>query len=350
MVAPAPLLPLLLVTVAATVTSALGQQPAAEQPNRADEPTIRKFSLKQAVRFSDTKVQQWERQQGCVTCHTNGLYLVARAEISTKSSSYRRARQFTRDYLNRYVVDKQAPSGQRGAVEGLVATTCFMALSDMKTHKRLTSNTRKALDHMWALQDEDGAWSQWLKCGWPPYESDDHFGATLAAVAVSVLPESYARTDPAAGGIKRLLKWLQDNPPQNLHHKGMMLWAASNMDGLVDAPTKRRWAAELVEAQRSDGGWRLVDLGAGEWKRSGDDRDALPSDAYATAFAVFALRQAATPRDHESIRTGLAWLRRDQRRSGRWFVRSPKRDGKHFISHAATLFAVMAFRSCGEKL
>ena len=75
----------------------------------------------------------------------------------------------------------------------------------------------------------------------------------------------------------------------------------------------------------------------------------LPSDAYATAFAVLILRKAGLSADEDQITRGLAWLRQDQRESGRWFVRSPKRDGKHFISHAATMFSLMAFRSCGER-
>ncbi|HIA27158.1 MAG TPA: squalene--hopene cyclase [Planctomycetes bacterium] len=318
-------------------------------PNRSDEPLIDHFSLAGAVSFIDGTALGWERQRNCVTCHTNGLYLVARGQVSTEGADYRRAREFARTYLNRYVVEKQAASGQRGAVEGLVATTCFLTISDMKTNGRLSPDTRKALDHVWSLQDEDGAWGKWLKCGWPPFESDDHFGVTLAAVAVGVLPESYRRSEPATLGLQRLRRWLGKNPPQNLHHKGMMLWAATNLDGLFDATTKGIWSSELLAAQRKDGGWRLVDLGAGHWKRPEDIAETLPSDAYATAFSIFSLRKAGVPADHPQLVGGLKWLRESQRESGRWFVRSPKRDGKHYISHAATQFAVMAFSSCGES-
>ena len=105
----------------------------------------------------------------------------------------------------------------------------------------------------------------------------------------------------------------------------------------------------LLALQREDGGWRLVDLGAGEWKREKDDTKQLPSDGYATGFTVFVLRHAGLPAADKRIGKGLAWLRANQRASGRWFVRSPKRDGKHFISHAATNFAVMAFLACEEQ-
>ena len=354
---PMRLLPRLLFMTLAVATlvlpplfSSSPQEAPTAGPNRADEPLVDQFSLQRAVSFADSTALQWEQQRDCVTCHTNGLYLVARSKVSPESSENRRAREFARGYLNRYVVEKQTPSGQRGAVEGLVATTCFLTLSDMATDGHLSPDTRKALDHMWSLQDEDGGWGAWLKCGWPPFETDDHFGVTLAAVAAGVLPDSYRRSEKAKLGLQRLSKWLGNNPPQNLHHKGMMLWAAAKQKDLLAAKIKKRWAAQLLKAQRKDGGWRLVDLGAGQWKRPEDVAEQMPSDAYATAFSIFVVRKAGVPADHPQLARGLEWLRKSQRESGRWFVRSPKRDGKHYISHAATMFAVMAFTSCGEDL
>ena len=318
-------------------------------PNTATEPRARTFSLRRAINFSDKVALRWEQKYSCVTCHTNGLYLIARTGLAKKDPPYRRARDFAQEYLDSYVVKKKRPSGQRGAVEGIVATTCFLTISDMQTTKRLGKTTRKALKQMWAVQDADGSWGDWLKCGWPPFESDDHFGVTLAAIAVGTTPASYRRTKEAKLGTRRLLKWLQTHPPKNLHHKGMMMWAGASLKGILDVPSRKRWTAELIARQRKDGGWRLADLGAGAWKRPKDVLTDLPSDAYATAFAVLILRKAGLPADEDQIIRGLAWLRQNQRESGRWFVRSPKRDGKHFISHAATMFSLMAFRSCGER-
>ncbi|MEE2883073.1 MAG: prenyltransferase/squalene oxidase repeat-containing protein [Planctomycetota bacterium] len=343
----------MILAVAVLVLPALVSSGPQEEPtagaNRTDEPLVDQFSLQRAVSFADATALQWEQQRDCVTCHTNGLYLVARSKVSPASAENQRAREFARGYLNRYVVDKKTPSGQRGAVEGLVATTCFLTISDIGTDGKLSKDTRRALDHMWSLQDEDGAWGAWLKCGWPPFESDDHFGVTLAAVAAGLMPESYRRSEKAKLGLQRLAKWLGNNPPQNLHHKGMMLWAAKELRGLLSSGARKIWSQELLQMQRPDGGWRLVDLGAGKWKRPEDEADKLPSDAYGTAFSIFVLRQAAIPADHPQLVRGLEWLRKSQRESGRWFVRSPKRDGKHYISHAATQFAILAFTSCGEE-
>jgi hypothetical protein len=47
-------------------------------------------------------------------------------------------------------------------------------------------------------------------------------------------------------------------------------------------------------------------------------------------------------RTDEVIVAGLAWLRENQREEGDWYTRSPRRDRKHYISRAATAFALMA--------
>ena len=316
--------------------------------NRSSEPAADEFSLERAIAFMDDAAQMWNARHGCVTCHTNGLYLIARAERSTRARPYRETRQLAAAYLEDYVVKGEKPKGQRGAVEGIVTAASALAVSDMATHGRLSTSTRSALDHIWQRQDPDGSWSGWLKCRWPPYEIDDHFGVTLAALALGSAPASYRRRPHVRQAEQRLRSYLDSHPAANLHHKGMLLWVATGLDGVVSDEQRNGWLRELRAIQREDGGWRLTDLGGEGWRRPEDAPGALPSDAYATGFAVFALRQGSVSPDDPAVQRGLRWLRSRQRQSGRWFVRSPRRDGKHYISHAATQFAVMAFLACDE--
>lgn len=317
--------------------------------NRAAEPVAETFSLDRAIAFMDEAAQMWNTKHGCVTCHTNGLYLIARAERSTRARPYRETRKLAAAYLDDYVVKGKKAKGQRGAVEGLVTAASALAISDMATQRRLSTSTRKAMDHIWKRQDSDGSWSGWLKCRWPPYEIDDHFGVTLAAMALGRSPAAYRRRPNVRAAEQRLRSYLDTHPPEILHHKGMMLWLATSLDDVVSDEQRDSWLGELRAAQREDGGWRLTDLGGDGWRRPADAVDALPSDAYATGFVVFALRQGGIPIDDPAVQRGLSWLRSRQRQSGRWFVRSPRRDGKHYISHAATQFAVMAFLACDER-
>jgi len=129
----------------------------------------------------------------------------------------------------------------------------------------------------------------------------------------------------------------------------MLLWAAAKVDGLMTAAEKEAAIKALLAVQQADGGWGLPSLGT--WKRrDGSSNDAkAPSDGYATGLAVYVLRQAGLPAKDERIRKGIAWLRSNQRESGRWFTRSLNNDKAHYVTNAGTAFAVLALEACGVK-
>ncbi|MGI9455574.1 MAG: prenyltransferase/squalene oxidase repeat-containing protein [Aeoliella sp.] len=313
--------------------------------NHADEPVRGEISLRAAIDFVDGSAVHWQQTHGCVTCHTNGVYLITRADVGVDAPAYLNTRQFARDYLRQYIVDGEQRSGQRGAVEGIVATTSFLAISDVKTKGKLEPFTRQALDHIWTLQSEDGSWNEWLKCHWGPYEVDDHFGVTLAALAVGMSPDDYRNTPAARAGLEKLCRYLKNHPPASGHQKAMSLWAAQYVEELATQDEQREWTEKLFSLQHDDGGWALIDLGDDQWQREDDKPQDKQSDGYATAFVIYALRQTGIPADDERLQRGLGWLKQNQRQSGRWFTRSPRRDGKHFITQAGTNFAVAALKS-----
>jgi len=87
----------------------------------------------------------------------------------------------------------------------------------------------------------------------------------------------------------------------------------------------------------------------GNWERSADKpKDMKSSDGYGTGFAVYVLRQAGVTAENPRIQKGIAWLKTNQRASGRWFTRSMWKDRKHYITHAGTAYAILALAACGE--
>src|SRR4051794_21384523 len=114
----------------------------------------------------------------------------------------------------------------------VVATASALALNDALTTGTLHPRTRQALDRIWTLQKPDGSWS-WLKCGWPPYEHDDYYGAVFAALGVGSAPGGYSQSEPAQAGLARLRGYLKANPPPDLHHRTFLLWASNRLDGLM---------------------------------------------------------------------------------------------------------------------
>lgn len=313
----------------------------APKPNSADESIAHEFSVDKAARFLDSASLQWQKQRKCFTCHTNFAYLYARGYQEDESVAHAEVREFADQLVNKRWKEK----GPRWDAE-VVAAAAALSFNDRMTSGKLHETTRIALDRMWTLQRADGGWD-WLKCDWPPMEIDDHYGATLAAVAVGVAPDNYRDTTAANDGMGLLRDYLQKNPPQYLHHSAMLLWANALHKDLMSPEEQQECIDRLVKLQHADGGWCFATLG--DWKREdGTSQDVESSDGYGTGFVVFVLRQAGMAADDPRIRRGVEWLKKNQRESGRWFTRSLYNDKHHFISHAGTAFAFMALGECGE--
>ncbi|MBC8245339.1 MAG: squalene--hopene cyclase [Verrucomicrobia bacterium] len=307
-------------------------------PNSASEPLAKRLSVAKAVDFIDRASLHWQRSRKCVTCHTNGAYLMARAQLKADPAPHGSVRTFYDQYVAGWAKKKPDP-------EGIVATASALAMDDAASGK-LTQVTRAAFDEAWAAQRPDGSWD-WLKCGWGPFESDDHYGVTLAAIAAAKAPGGYAQTGQAAAGLAKLRGWLENHPPRLPHHKAMMLWLGHELPNWVEKEDRLRWQNELLGLQLPDGGWATAALG--DWKRKDGSAQTLDrADGYGTGFVIFALRQSGLPASHPAIRLGIGWLKSHQRESGRWFTRSPYKDGRHYISHAGTVFALLALAECGE--
>jgi squalene-hopene/tetraprenyl-beta-curcumene cyclase len=313
-------------------------------PNKPDEPLAKALSLEKAADFLDGAAVSWTEQRKCGTCHTNYAFLVARPALKEKPTvAMEQVRQFFEDRVANWDRGK-AGDKPRWDTE-VVATAATLAINDAMTTGKLHPRTRQALDRMWTLQRADGSWN-WLKCNWPPTEHDDWYGAVYAAVGVGLAPDGYAQTDKAKTGLAKLRAYFKNNPPPSLHHKAMLLWASLQVDGLMTPKRREATVRELLALQRADGGWNLPSLG--DWSgvdERPNDKNA-PSDGYGTGFVLFILRQAGVPADNEQVQKGIAWLKSNQRESGRWFTRSLNTDNHHFITHAGTAYAVMALKAC----
>jgi squalene-hopene/tetraprenyl-beta-curcumene cyclase len=339
--------PVLLLLVGG-LTTAGTPPPTYQTRNSADEPIAAAYSTDKAITFVERSVTHWQKKRRCVTCHTNGIHLVAGAQTTPESDVLARSQAFARAYLKGYVTEELKPKGQHGAIEGLVSTASFLAISEMTTDQKLHPQTVAALDYVWKRQDKSGAWGKWLKCNWGPYEVDDHYGVSLAALALAMTPESYRQQPLPMQAGQRMHRYLTATLPGSGHQKAMMLWVAKYAPGTVSHEQKLQWIDDLRALQQTDGGWALIHLGDKDWKREDDAPQVETSDGYATATVIFALRQAGVPSRDPAVRRGVAWLKTHQRQSGRWFTHSPRRDGKHYITQAATNMALMALASCDE--
>ncbi len=310
--------------------------------NSADEPLASSFSMKSATRFLDTAALHWTKNRQCFACHTNFAYLMVRPEVNADNTAHRELRAALEDMVEK----RWETDGPRWDAE-VVMSAATLVMNDAATTGTLQPTTHKALARMWKVQRADGGFD-WLKCGWPPMESDDDYGIAIAALALGAAPQSYRETPEAQAGLKQLQSYLRKNAPPTLHHEAMLMWAESYGLELLTAEQRKHCSKQLLALQKPDGGWASSTLG--DWKRSDDKpQDFTTSDGYATGFTVLVLRKSGLASDDPRIQRGTKWLKANQRESGRWFTRSLNKDNKHFLSHAGTAFAVLALTACDKK-
>jgi squalene-hopene/tetraprenyl-beta-curcumene cyclase len=343
-----------LLSLLISLRSAVGEEPRPVPAARPDEPVAKTFSLVKGVEFLDTTTLSWIRSNQCFSCHTGYPYMLARTSVGDpKSAGLGEARSFLEERVAAWDKGGKGKGYLKGegvielteGVTEVVAIAATLALHDGQTTRKLQPATRAALARMWELQQADGSWT-WNKEDLAPLEYDDYYGAVYAALGVGHAPEGYAQSEAAKEGVARLLRYFEKTRAPDLHHKTYLLWASLALDGLMDKAERERTLKALLALQREDGGWSLPSLGA--WKRQNgkpQDKD-VGSDGYATGLVLYVLREAGVAAGEKPIQRGVAWLKANQRESGRWFTRSLNRDGRHYISNAGTAFAILALKAC----
>ena len=330
------------------------------------------------------KLRTGQSETMCVSCHTTVPYIIARPalrramqinaatpqEVRLIEETTRRVENYsTRQPLYDHSESKKIES--RGTE--VVLNALILASADAAQNRRVPSGpTQEALKQMWEMQRADGAWD-WLNFGLEPFESIDgaYYGATLAAIAVGIVPGS-SENKPAEkdANIERLRAYLKEKyDSQSLFNRAWMLLASTRLNGLMTRQQQEALLKEIQGRQRDDGGWALNSLGPWRWNKSAapfkapgtpDDSLIEQSDGYATGLIVYALRQASFPANHPALNKGINWLRSNQHEVQvskiawqAWRAHSLNFDREHggekgepwrrmFMSDSATAFAALA--------
>jgi squalene-hopene/tetraprenyl-beta-curcumene cyclase len=350
----------------------------------------KRWSAGGAANYLDKREAQWSNWPGaardhgtfCVSCHTALPYALARPALAKALSEpgpsveektllnnvVKRVRLW--ENIGPYYSDKDAGIYKTDESRGTEAILNALILASHDARQgQLGAATRMALDHMWKLQETtgkmQGSWP-WLQFGHQePWEADDspYFGACLAAVAVGTAPAEYRASPNIQDQLKLLSEYLNSEYLQQstMNHIAL-LWASTKLPGLLDPQQQKTIVDEVLKKQRADGGWLLSPL---TWKWRGWTLASLgriwllsdgslasrSSDGYATAIISFVLPQAGVPADNPQLQRALLWLARNQTEEGYWPSsspnkrRSPSSNVGHFMSDAATAYAVLALTS-----
>jgi squalene-hopene/tetraprenyl-beta-curcumene cyclase len=341
---------------------------------------------KAAAAYLDQRETTWMQWPGaardhdtfCVSCHTVVPYIMSRPMLrgalaeGVPSVNERKVldnvakRVQLWNVTDPYYSDKEYQGNKAAESRGTEAVLNALILANYDAQNgHLSDVTRAAFSNMWATQQTDGsgkgAWS-WLQFGMEPFEANDsqYYGAALAAIAVGSAPENYRSTPEIQEKIGPLRDYLnREYDKQSTINHAVLLWASTKLPGLVEADRQQSIIQEISDAQQSDGGWELSALAwpkdrrlhslVREWLRSDGTTQERKSDGYATGLMTYVLRQSGIGPEDPRLKRGRSWLATHQNQAdGSWPSvsltkrRDPSSNTGHFMSDAATAYAVLA--------
>lgn len=321
----------------------------------ANEPKVPVASIAKASHFLETVSLKWTRQNKCGTCHTNLAHVMAEPFLVERDkATEKEIRDSLFDFLASYNPDtaKVPPELQRAnnniLWNRLIIAGTF-AMSDGEAGVAQDPRTLARFDQIWAMQNADGSFN-YPKKALPFLEDDKDYVMAMVSIAASYLPAEYLDTPVAASGLKKLNRYLAITPPRDHHGELVLMRASLKAPELMTAAKRAELITRTLGLQRADGGWSVASLG--DWPREDGGRNDKngPSDGYGTGFVLYTLCKSGVPSSTPAVQKGVAWLKANQRESGRWFTKSLWSDEMHnYVSTIGTAYAVMALRQCERR-
>jgi hypothetical protein len=284
------------------------------------------------------------QQSGCVGCHHQNLAIMAvsaarsrgvkmddgptQAQVKTIEGQWSGLYAFVLEHVD---------------TGGAIDPAMFSLLSLGAARYPANTITDALVHYIAATQRRDGTW--WLGgVARAPLE-EGRILRTAVAMRVLQLYGAMGRKAEIDQRVARTRSYLLEARPLTTDDAALQVaglhWAGAPADKV------RSLAQGLITLQRQDGGW-------------GPNRN-LPSDAYATGEALWALKESAVLAASDLVyQRGVKYLLSTQWKDGSWYVRSrsPKFqpyfqsgfpfDHDQWISSAATAWAVIALAPANE--
>lgn len=335
-------------------------------PN-ANEPRVAAFgadTIQAAAKYLDDGAISWVREKSCVNCHTTGPYLAERPAL-TRFLGKPSAEVLT-DFV-KSIPEKPSEEKERDGVKYYpganqsIWRTLGLAEWDKHITGKLSDHTARSLRDMLLRQSGHGGFVAVGEVEIPHITTD--FELSLQAARATVAAPGWLASLQDAELLRRVARlksFLRDARPRNDYETILRLQLSALFPDLVSQAERAAALALLTQKQHPDGGWSLRDMSATDNWRTPMSKFVLQlianlpdaanpaSDPYMTAFAIILLRDNDIPATDPRIQRGIAWLKQEQRVSGRWWMHSLYRGNYHYITYIATAQAVKALAACGE--
>ncbi len=285
---------------------------------RADEPAADPAAVDHTIRrgltFLTKDALAWKEKHNCNSCHHAALVVNAMREAKLRGHS---VDEPVLAELTKWMAEsgegKTGVPRPAGIPKAHNTKAVFYALA-LGTDPQRDTIAQTGLQKMLATVKEDqlenGSWAAWPDTRPPIFGPSSD--TVTAAATLALLP--LADVDPAAKSARdRGVQWLVENKtdddPQSVALR-IVLWSRLRRPGEEIAPL----VASIRERQNADGGWSQA--------------KEMPSDAWATGQALYALAAAGTKPVDAVIIRGHQFLVQAQKDDGSWpMVSRPIKSG-----------------------
>ncbi|MEQ1858496.1 MAG: hypothetical protein ABMA13_01020 [Chthoniobacteraceae bacterium] len=324
----------------------------------ADEARVKAFgpaTIAAAKKYLDDGAHNWVREKSCIACHSTGVYMVERSALTKWLG--KPSEEVLADFI-----DEVPKEGAKDAAPiKSVWRSSGLASWDKHVTGKLSEHTDRSLRHTLTLLLDDGSFAPITQVE-IPYITTNFELTVQAARAIANAPGWLAQTKDAdtLARVERMKKFLREHEPISDFELALKLQLAGYFPELVPQPTRDAAVAMLWRQQLPDGGWslrRMSDLM--KWHVKADPKvtaliEGLPDaanpggDPYMTAWAIVLLRESGVPASDARIQKGIAWLKHEQRATGRWWMHSLFRGTYHYITYISTAQALRALALCDD--
>ena len=123
----------------------------------AEEPKLDKLSVPLAVEYLEKGTVAWNGQRKCITCHTNGTYMIVRPALTAKLGKPSEAtHEFFLSTLKTSVAEDRAKLKQSTRPAQVIYLAAGLAEWDAHVTRQLAPETEQALSLMFEIQLDTG--------------------------------------------------------------------------------------------------------------------------------------------------------------------------------------------------
>lgn len=319
-------------------------------PNPTPAPTPDAKNIRAAVELALPQLKKGAtghaEQKTCFACHNQATPMLAFSLAKDRGFDLP-AKLFKSqaEHISGFLETNRKRFKEGTGTGGAAATASYALFTlELAGHKP-DENTAAVAEYLLKYQTDRDHWR--TGSNRPPTEASDFTTTYLTMRALRVWgSDAKLDKDKIAKRVETARGWLVKAEAKDNEDRVFRLLGLKEAG--ADAKDVAAAAWDLLQKQRSDGGWSQI-----------DDRR---SDAYATGAALVALHQAGGVKtDSPAYRAGLAFLLKTQHADGTWRVRSRSRpfqpyyesgfphEANQFISIAATGWATAALTLAVEK-